>query len=54
MTYNLNIESYVLFGVLTEDYRLETESQIAVGNCSKEVREESGYLGISAEKQAFS
>ena len=32
----------------------EIESQIAVGNFSKEVREESGYVGVSAEKQACS
>lgn len=32
----------------------ETESKIAVGNCFKEVREESGYVGVSAEKQACS
>lgn len=28
----------------------ETESQITVRNCSKEVREESSYVGVFAEK----
>lgn len=29
----------------------ETASQIALRNCSQEVREELGYIGIFAEKQ---
>ena len=29
----------------------ETASQVALRNCSKEAREEPGYIGVFAEKQ---
>ena len=37
---NLNVESYILLLDLSEDYGEETASQVALRNCSKEVRQE--------------
>ena len=41
---NLKVENYVLFG------RLEAASQIALRDCSKDVREGPGYIGVFATK----
>ena len=50
-THNQKVENYVLFGYITEDYiAQESASQIVLRNCSKEVREEPGYIGVFAEK----
>ena len=48
--HNLKVENYVLFKNITEYYSLETESQIALRNCFKEVREEPDYVGVFARK----
>ena len=41
-------------GTLLRTIAQETESQIALRICSKEVREESGYIEVFAEKQTCS
>ena len=38
-------ENYVLFKDITEDFSSETAFQIALRNCCKEVKEESGCIG---------
>ena len=50
-THSVKVENYVLFGDIAEDYIAgETASQLVLRNSSKEVREEPGYMGDSAEK----
>ena len=48
---NLKAENYVLFSRLPEDLALKTTSQIALRDCFEEVREEPGYIGVSAKSQ---
>ena len=46
------VASYVSFGDLSEETAWDTASHIAPRNCSKELREEPGYLGVfTGEKQ---
>ena len=46
----LIVENYVLFGALLRTIAQETASQIALRNCSKEVREKPGYIGVFTGK----
>ena len=48
---NLEVERFVLFGGLTEDCSPDTASQIALRDCSKDVREELGDVGVFAGKE---
>ena len=48
---NLKVENYVLFSRLAENLALKTASQIALRDCSEEVREEPVYIGVSAKSQ---
>ena len=48
--HNLKVENSVLFSRHTEDLSQETASQIALRDCSEDVREEPGYLGHFARK----
>ena len=50
-THNLRVENYVLFGVLTEDCKQGSSLPIALRDCSQEVREEPGNIGVFAQKQ---
>ena len=43
--HNLKVENYVLSGGLSEDSSLGAVSQIALSDCSEEVREEPGEVG---------
>jgi len=46
------VASYVSFGDLSEETPWDTASHTAPRNCSKELREEPGYLGVfTGEKQ---
>ena len=47
--HHLKSASYVLLGNLAEDHSLG-DSLSALRNCSKEVREEVGYIGVFAGK----
>ena len=42
--HNLKVENYGLFGEISGDLTWKTASQIALRDCSKEVREEPGYI----------
>ena len=44
--HNLKVENYVLFGALLRPKVWDTASHIALRDCSKEVWEEPGYIGI--------
>lgn len=44
--HNLQAENYVLLSSLTEDLAQDTASWIALGDCSEEVRERPGYIGV--------
>ena len=49
-THTVQVENYVLFRDITENYiAQDTASQIALRNCSKEVREQPGYIRVFAE-----
>ena len=49
--HNLKVENCVLFGGQTEDLSPDTASQIASSEtASREVREEPGYIVVSATK----
>ena len=43
--HNLKVENYDLFSGLSEDLSLK-DSLSVVRGCSKEVREEPGYIGV--------
>ena len=45
------VATYVSFGDLSEETPLDTASHIAPRNCSKELREEPGYLGVFTGKK---
>ena len=47
-THNLKVTGYILFRDINERLTIawEAASQIALRNCSKEVREEPGYIGV--------
>ena len=47
---NLKVENYVLFSRLVENLALKTASQIVLRDCSEEVREEPGYIGVSVKQ----
>ena len=49
--HNLKAESYVLFEAWLKTIAWEPAFQRSLGNCSKEIREEPGYLAVLAEKQ---
>ena len=46
--HNLTVTGYILFRDINEKLTIawEAASQIALRNCSKEVREEPGYIGV--------
>ena len=46
----LKVENYVLFGGLSEDLSLGSSFSDHSRNCSEEVREEPGYMGVFATK----
>ena len=48
--HNLKVENSVLFSRHTGDLSQDTASQIALRDCSEEVREEPGYSGHFARK----
>ena len=49
--HNLKVESYVLFGIFSMDVKPgRLNSQIALRDCSKEIREEPVYIGVCATK----
>ena len=48
--HSLKFKNFVLFGGITKDCNPETASQRAQRNCSKEVMEEIGYIGVFAGK----
>ena len=47
---SLKVENYVLFGGLSEDSSLGNNLSESSEGCSKEVREESEYVGVFATK----
>ena len=50
--HNLKVENYVfLLGDKTEDLSLEDSAQIALRDCSENVREEPGYIGVFGGKK---
>ena len=51
--HNLTVTGYILFRDINERLTIawEAASQIALRNCSKEVREEPGYIGVFAKKK---
>ena len=49
--HNLKAESYVLFEAWLKTIAWEPAFQRSLGNCSKEIREEPGYIAVLAEKQ---
>ena len=51
--HNLTVTGYILFRDINERLTIawEAASQIALRNCSKEVREEPRYIGIFAENK---
>lgn len=49
--HNLKVENSVLFCGLSEDFKLRRQPlRIALRECSAEVREEPGYMGVFATK----
>ena len=52
--HNLKVENYVVFGGHTEDLSLGDRLSDALRNCSEEVREEPGYIGVFAVKTKWS
>ena len=49
--YNLKAECYVLFEALLNTIAWEPAFQRSLRNCSKEFREEPGYIAVFAEQQ---
>lgn len=51
--HNLKFTGYILFRDINERLTIawEAASQIALRNCSKEVREEPEYMGVYAERE---
>lgn len=49
--HNLKVEDYILFGRLTNDYSLDTVSQLALKDCSKEPREEPIHVEVFLENK---
>ena len=49
--HNLEVDSYVLFSRLSEDFKpRRQDSQIALRDCSEEEVGEPGYIGVFATK----
>ena len=49
--HNLKVENDVVFEEVLKTIAWETLSQMALRNCSKEVVEETGYIGIFVENK---
>ena len=52
--HNLKVENYVLFSMHTEDLTPGDSLSDSSGDCSKEVREKPGYIGVLATKIKYS
>ena len=49
--HNLKVENYVLLGGLSENFKPREQSlKIALRDCSEEVREELGYIGVLQDR----
>ena len=48
----LEVECSILFKCFAEDYSPENQPSIPLSHCSKEVREEPGYMGVLDGKKA--
>ena len=48
--HNLKVENYVLFGRHTKDLSQDVASQKVLRDCSEEIREEPGCIGVFATK----